>query len=159
MTELHAYDLIIKRGVICAELCISMISTLKVPGLPNLQILYFPKKGSDIPQQPPRAPREDTGCNQLSTDLWMKSILVQIPVLLLFLKVNVEICSFIDCFIREREEGREKDRERNIGVREKHRSVGSQTYPNQGQNLQPRYVIGLEIKPVPLRSARQHQTN
>ena len=43
-------------------------------------------------------------------------------------------------FFLERGEGREKERERNINVREKYRSVSSHTCPNQGLNPQPRHV-------------------
>ena len=41
-------------------------------------------------------------------------------------------------FIYERE--KERERERNIHVREKHRLVTSHMHPDQGSNLQPRYV-------------------
>ena len=40
----------------------------------------------------------------------------------------------------ERGEGREEERERNIAVREKHRSVASRAHPNQGPNPQPRLM-------------------
>ena len=36
--------------------------------------------------------------------------------------------------------GREKVREENISVKEKHRLVASPTHPNQGPKLQPRHV-------------------
>ena len=42
--------------------------------------------------------------------------------------------------ILERGEGREKERERNINVREKYGSVASQTRPDQGPNLQSKHV-------------------
>ena len=35
---------------------------------------------------------------------------------------------------------KEKERERNIDVREKHQSVACCTHPDWGLNLQPRYV-------------------
>ena len=37
-------------------------------------------------------------------------------------------------------EGRERERDRNIDVREKHRLVASCTHPNQGLNSRPRHV-------------------
>ena len=43
---------------------------------------------------------------------------------------------------------REEERERNIGVREKHQSVFSHMCPIQGPNLQPRHVPWPGIKPV-----------
>ena len=49
--------------------------------------------------------------------------------------------------ILEREEGGERERERNINVREKHRSVASHVHPNQGSTPQPRFVPWLEIEP------------
>ena len=50
---------------------------------------------------------------------------------------------FIDLVERERGRGerdRVKQRERNMDVREKHRSVASRTCPDQGWNPQPTYV-------------------
>ena len=50
---------------------------------------------------------------------------------------------FIDLVERERGRGerdRVKQRERNMDVREKHRSVASRTCPDQGWNPQPMYV-------------------
>ena len=44
---------------------------------------------------------------------------------------------FIDL---EREERREKERERNIIVRQKYQSIASCMCPNQGPNLRPRHV-------------------
>ena len=46
---------------------------------------------------------------------------------------------FIYLFL-ERGEGREKERERNIDVREKHQSVAPCTWPIQGPNPQPKHV-------------------
>ena len=43
-------------------------------------------------------------------------------------------------YFLERGEGREKETERNIVVREKHQSVASRTCPNQGLDPQPRHV-------------------
>ena len=37
-------------------------------------------------------------------------------------------------------EGREKERKRNIYMREKHGLVASYVHPDQGPNLQPRHV-------------------
>ena len=55
---------------------------------------------------------------------------------------------FIDCRKRGRKkeggreggQGEERQRERDIDMREKHGLVASHTCPNQGVNLQPRYV-------------------
>ena len=44
---------------------------------------------------------------------------------------NVFLKGFINLFL-ERGEGREKERERNISVREKHQSVASHVSPDQG---------------------------
>ena len=41
----------------------------------------------------------------------------------------------------------EEQRERNIHVREKHRSVASHTCPNQGPGPQPNHVPGPGIEP------------
>ena len=49
----------------------------------------------------------------------------------------------------ERREGREKERERNIDVREKHQSVYSHTCPNLGPGLHPRYVPDQELNRQP----------
>ena len=46
---------------------------------------------------------------------------------------------FIYLFL-QKGEGREKERENNINVREKHQLFASQSCPNQGPKLQPRYV-------------------
>ena len=43
-------------------------------------------------------------------------------------------------FIDFRERRREREREGNTNVREKHQSVVSHRCPNWGSNLQPRYV-------------------
>ena len=42
--------------------------------------------------------------------------------------------------ILERGEGREKENETNIDVREKHQSPVSHTHPDRGTNPQPRHV-------------------
>ena len=60
-------------------------------------------------------------------------------------------------FILERGEEGEKERERIINVREKHRSVVSCTCPDWGTNLQPRHVPWLGIKPTSLASTQQFQ--
>ena len=49
----------------------------------------------------------------------------------------------------ERGEEREKERERNIGVREIHQLVASYTHPHQGLNPQPRHVPWPGIEPQP----------
>ena len=51
-------------------------------------------------------------------------------------------------FLRERGAGREKERERNINVRENHQLVASCMRPDQGWNLQPSYVPWPGIKPA-----------
>ena len=56
----------------------------------------------------------------------------------------------------ERGEGRERKREGNISVREKHQSVASCTRPNLGPNLQPRLVPW--IKPATFHFAEQRTT-
>ena len=53
--------------------------------------------------------------------------------------------------LREREEGREKEKDRNIDAREKHLwvascTVGSCTCPDPGPNQQPRHVPWLAIE-------------
>ena len=56
---------------------------------------------------------------------------------------------FIYLFIySERKEGREKERERNMDVREKHSLVASCTHPDQEPNLQPRHEPWRAIKPA-----------
>ena len=62
-------------------------------------------------------------------------------------------------FILARGEGRQKEREREIDVREKHRLVVSGTCPNQGLNLQPRHVPWPGIEPVTLRFVGWCPTN
>ena len=52
--------------------------------------------------------------------------------------------------ILERGEGREKERERNINVREKYGSVASQTRPDQGPNLQSKHVPWVGINTATL---------
>ena len=51
------------------------------------------------------------------------------------------------CFILERWEGREKEKERDTDVREKHRLVASRMHPDWGLNSQPRHVPrpGIEL--------------
>ena len=50
----------------------------------------------------------------------------------------------------ERGEGREKGRERNLDVREKHRFVASHTCPDQALNLQSGPVPQPGTEPKPL---------
>ena len=68
--------------------------------------------------------------------------------------------SFIDLKERGR---REKERERNIDVREKHLLVASCIHPDQGVNLQPnpwpRHVSWLAIEPTIFWSAGWYPTN
>ena len=64
-------------------------------------------------------------------------------------KLNNSILIFKKYFIYlflERGEGREKKRERNINVREKHWLVASQTLLGQGPNPPPRHVPWLRIE-------------
>ena len=49
------------------------------------------------------------------------------------------VCLFV-CLFLEREEGKEKEREKNIDVKEKQRLVASHMHPDQGPNPQPRHV-------------------
>ena len=51
-----------------------------------------------------------------------------------FLKLNKIV------LIIERGKGREREWERNIDMREKHRLAAFCMYPNQGPDLQPRHV-------------------
>ena len=37
--------------------------------------------------------------------------------------------------------GREREKKRNIDVREKHQLAASRTHPNQGTKLPPRYML------------------
>ena len=53
----------------------------------------------------------------------------------------------------EKGEGREKERERNINVREIHWLVASHMHPDQGPNLKPRHVPWLKIEPITLHFA------
>ena len=60
--------------------------------------------------------------------------------------INPFKIDYLDYFLRfylflERGEGREKERERNINVREIHPLVASLMHPNQGPNLQPRREV------------------
>ena len=50
--------------------------------------------------------------------------------------------------IDSRERGREEERERNIDVREKYRSLASRIHPRWGPSPQPRHVSWLGIEPV-----------
>ena len=50
--------------------------------------------------------------------------------------------------LREKKGGRERERERNINVRDKHWSVASCMHPDPKLNLQPRYVSWPEIEPM-----------
>ena len=61
---------------------------------------------------------------------------------------HLKIC--LDMFIdfREREGGREREREKERDVRDKHQSVASPKCPDQGSNLQPRYVLWPGIIPA-----------
>ena len=61
--------------------------------------------------------------------------------------------------ILETEEGREKERARNINAREKYRSVASCMCPDWGLNLQPRHVPWPGIEPVTLWFAGWHPAN
>ena len=54
---------------------------------------------------------------------------------------------FIYLFLDTREE-REKEGERNIDVREKHRSIASRMCPAQGPNLKSRHVPWTGIEPA-----------
>ena len=58
--------------------------------------------------------------------------------------------------ILERGDGREKERERNIDVREKYLSGASRTSPNQGLNLQLKHMLQPRIEPATLCSAGWH---
>ena len=51
------------------------------------------------------------------------------------IKITPQLISF-----EERREGKEKERERNIDVRDKYRSVASCTQPDQGPNPKPSHV-------------------
>ena len=63
----------------------------------------------------------------------------QIPGLFFFFKILFYFLKFL-----QRGEGRE--RERNINVREKHKSIAFPTRPNQGPGLEPRHVPWLGSK-------------
>ena len=58
----------------------------------------------------------------------------------------------------QRGEGRGKEREQNIDVREKHRSAAS-CLPQLGPNLQATHVPQPGIEPVTFWFARQRSTN
>ena len=60
----------------------------------------------------------------------------------------------------EKGEGKKKERERNIDVREKHLSVASHTRLDQARACnQPRNVHWLRIEPATFQFARWHPTN
>ena len=67
-------------------------------------------------------------------------------------------CLFIYLFL-ERGEGREKKRERNMDIREKHRPVASLMCPDQGLNPQCRHASWPGIGPVTLCSGGWRPTN
>ena len=56
------------------------------------------------------------------------------------------VCLFIYLFILETGEVKEKERERNMDMKEKHQSVVSLACPDQEPNLKPRHVPQPEIK-------------
>ena len=58
----------------------------------------------------------------------------------------------------EREEGREKERERNTDVWEKHQSIASPMCPNWGQGPQPMHVPWLGVEPVTVHLSEWHPT-
>ena len=62
-------------------------------------------------------------------------------------------------YFLEREEGREKEKERNSDVREKHRLVASRMHTIRGLNLQPRHVPWLGTKPATFSFVRWCPTN
>ena len=71
------------------------------------------------------------------------------PPKLLILEKYFYLSSPEDMFIDlKRGEGREKRRDRNINVREKHQSVASCTHLGEGLNLQPQHILWLGIEPV-----------
>ena len=57
------------------------------------------------------------------------------------------------------EKGKEKERKRNIDMREKHGLVASHTCPNQGPKPQPRHVPWPGIEQVTFCFVRRHPTN
>ena len=66
---------------------------------------------------------------------------------------------FIHLFIVERREGREKERERNINVRERHWAVDSWMHPKWGPVLQPRHVPWPGIKLMTFHFVGWHPIN
>ena len=78
---------------------------------------------------------------------------------LLLLCIRSHSFCFKDFMYLERGKGREKERERNIDVREKHKPVASGTLPNLGPNLQPRHVPWSRIEPATLCFAEWCPTN
>ena len=73
--------------------------------------------------------------------------------ILLFCSIFGKVENYCYYFLRFylflfREEGREKERERNIDVREKHQLVACCTCPDWVPNLQPRCVLWLGIERV-----------
>ena len=59
---------------------------------------------------------------------------------------------------KSRRRGREREKEKNIDMREEHRLVDSHIPSDQGQNPPPRYVPQLEIEPAPLSMTTLKQT-
>ena len=60
------------------------------------------------------------------------------------------------CLFLEIGEGRERDKERNIYVTEKHQSVASHVLPSWGPGSQPKHMPWLEIEPVTFQFTDQH---
>ena len=93
-----------------------------------------------------------SSCNQLSLILFGKGFMILF--LLSYFNPQLRTC----LLILERE-GRDKERERNINVREKHWLVAFSVCPDWGMNPKPRHVPWLEIKPKIFWLAEQHPTN
>ena len=66
---------------------------------------------------------------------------------------------YLNIVVSREKEGREKEKERNIDVREKHQSVASHIHSNRGPNLQPRRVPWLGTEPATLWSTEQCPTH
>ena len=103
----------------------------------------------------------DNACNSILTDAKLPNNDFPVPLLRAYTVLDfIQLYSldpsnlmgwfFLKRFylFLERGEGRDKEKERNTDMREKHRSVASGTCPNQGLNLQLRHVSWLGIKPV-----------